>query len=297
MRFDLADADAGGGLAAVIGTRVRLEEPDGVLLAVFTADRPGECAMPRRDLVDCLQDLLNDLLVDAFLLAGDRLWSYLCTDPRCCPPSGRRLDPHSSGALALASANALAGRGVLPDRDAVVRSIDYAGGVTSREEMNVLLGAARRRRGSQDLAERRLAVRQLLSRLSAASQDPRFVVGAEDAADLTTLCDDVVVRDEVLIRCAEQRRRQLIMRVLIGVVRQVPAPHDAAVCASLAWAAYAGGDGVVANVAIERGLRSDPGYSLALLICDALQRQVPPALLEEVMRGAARDLSGRSAAG
>ena len=122
-------------------------------------------------------------------------------------------------------------------------------------------------------------------------------MAAEDAADLVALCDDVVVRDEVLIRCRKPRRRQAIVRVLLDVARRVPPPHDASICASLAWAAYAAGDGVVANVAVDRALGSDPTYSLALLIGDALQRQVPPWVLEEVMRGAARDLQGRSAAG
>ena len=55
--------------------------------------------------------------------------------------------------------------------------------------------------------------------------------------------------------------------------------------------------GVITNVALDRALATDPDYSLALLTADALQRQVPPWVLEEVMRGAARDLRGRSAAG
>jgi hypothetical protein len=66
------------------------------------------------------------------------------------------------------------------------------------------------------------------------------------------------------------------------------------VCAALAWISYAAGDGVVANVAVDRALATDPHYSLAGLIDDALTRQVPPHLLEDVMHEAARDLRRRA---
>ena len=127
MRFDLG-VDGVAAMAASIDARVRREAPDGVLIALFTAAKPSERAMPHRDLVDRLHCLLGDLMVDAFLVTGDRLWSYLCADPGCCPPAGRQLDFQSRGALALASAYALAGKGVLPDREAVVQSVAYFGG-------------------------------------------------------------------------------------------------------------------------------------------------------------------------
>jgi hypothetical protein len=253
--------------------------------------------MPRFELIDQLQDVVGDLVVDAFLVAGDRLWSYLCDDPRCCPPEGIRLDPQSPGALALAAAYALAGKGVLPDREAVVRSIDYVGDPAATTTMTALIVAARRRHDQETLTERRLAVRTLVSRLSAARRDPRATVSDDDAADLAALCDDVVVRDEILIRCRKPRRRSVLVRLLTDVARRIPPPYDAPICSSLGWAAYAAGEGVVANVAIDRALRTDPEYSLALLIGDALQRQVPPWVLDDVMKGAARDLRGRSAAG
>jgi hypothetical protein len=61
--------------------------------------------------------------------------------------------------------------------------------------------------------------------------------------------------------------------------------------------AYVGGDGAVANVALDRAFASDPDYSLAHLIADSLDHQVAPTMLEEVMRGAARDLKHRREAG
>ena len=48
---------------------------------------------------------------------------------------------------------------------------------------------------------------------------------------------------------------------------------------------------MIASVAVERALTTDPTYSLARLIDDALARLVPPEMLEEVMREAAHDLA------
>jgi hypothetical protein len=65
----------------------------------------------------------------------------------------------------------------------------------------------------------------------------------------------------------------------------------------LAWFAYAGGDGTLANIALARALRSDPDYSLARLVETSLDHQLPPSVLDEVVRGAARDIEARDAAG
>jgi hypothetical protein len=65
----------------------------------------------------------------------------------------------------------------------------------------------------------------------------------------------------------------------------------------LAWFAYADGDGTLANIALERALRSEPDFPLALLVRASLDRQLPPSSLMEVMGGAAREIAERDAAG
>jgi hypothetical protein len=44
---------------------------------------------------------------------------------------------------------------------------------------------------------------------------------------------------------------------------------------------YIHGNGLVAMTALERALKSDPEYSLALLLEEALMRQVPPSRLRQ----------------
>jgi hypothetical protein len=297
MRFDLELARDPVLLAEAIDARARHDGADGAFIVVYPTEAPRDGLLPHDDLAGEVMAAMGDLVLDLICVSDGRWWSYLCDEPTCCGRDGTAIDPRSAGATALAAAYALAGQGVLPDRGAVVRSIAYGGSDDDAATMADRIEAAWVRQAAQSQAVRRLAVRALVGDLSAALADPRRTICDDDLAELAALCDDVVVRDEVLIRGIKPRRRQALLRVMREAVQVVPPPFDAPVCATLAWLAYADGDGVLANVALDRALSTDPAYSLALLIADALERQVPPHVLEEVMRGAARDLRGRSAAG
>jgi hypothetical protein len=232
----------------------------------------------------------------AFLVVDSEYWTY-CDDPTCCRPGPRALDPTAPGVTAMAAAHALRGRGVLPSREAVADSIAYDGGDDHWETMFDLLAEADIGLMSKRRGECRTAVRELVARLCSEASNPRWVIDDADVAMLAALCQDVIVRDEVLVRALKPRRRESLQRVLTAALRRLPPPDDAPLCSVLAWVAYVAGNGVVANVALDRAFASDPEYSLAQLIADSLHRQVPPSQLEEVMRGAARDLKHRREAG
>jgi hypothetical protein len=295
LRFDLGLAAEPEAFAEAIDVRARFEKAEGVFVVIFTDALPVDGVLPHGEFVDRVTERLDELVLDVLLVAGQRWWSYRCNDLRCCDPDGTVVDLQSPGATAVAAAYALAEQGVLPDRQAVVRSLAYDGQDTAA--MDELIGSALDRHVLESQPIRQLAVRALIDRLIVEAADPRANVSDDDAAELAALCHDVIVRDEVLIRARKRRRRKVLLRVLRHVVRRIPSPFDAPICATLAWVAYASGDGAVANVALDRVLATDPDYSLALLIIDALQRHVRPSVLEEVMRGAAGDLPGRRAAG
>jgi hypothetical protein len=224
---------------------------------------------------------------------GSHWWCY------CCPPdeAGELLDPSTPGATAVTAAYAMAGQGVLPDRAAVVRSVAYACGADEASDMRRRIAGLRRQYDGTGRGGRQDVVQVLTDRLSTKLADPRGSLSDDDVAEFAALCEDVVVRDQVLVKALDADSRDRLLPVLREMARRVPEPLDASVCAMLAWVSYAHGDGVVANVAVERSLRTDPAYPFAELIADALYRQVPPRLLEEVMRGAARDLRMRNGAG
>jgi hypothetical protein len=295
MRFDLADAVDPARFAAMVHERITMDAAASAFVVVFSARLPSDGASPRDDLphaaaAAALVDQIGSVIADVVLTDGARWWSYGCDDACCGGPGGVLIDPSTPGAMAVAAAYALVGQGVLPDREAVVRSValqlDEAESVEANGSINVHVALY------EDIAqsERRVKVRGLAERLMVRLTDPRAVITSSEVADFAALCADPIVRDEVLVRAADSASRDRLLPVLREMVRRVPPPLDAPLCAMLAWTAYADGDGVVANVAVERALATDPRYSLAGLIADALFRQVPPHLLEAVMRGAALDL-------
>ena len=59
-------------------------------------------------------------VLDALRVTDGRWWSYLCTEPDCCPPEGRRYDPTANQVTASA---VFAGQVALPDRAALVAQV------------------------------------------------------------------------------------------------------------------------------------------------------------------------------
>ena len=99
------------------------------------------------------------------------------------------------------------------------------------------------------------------------------------------------MRDQVAAWCLD--RRDPLLGLLLQLCRSAVPPHDAPLCAVLAWVAYASGQGALALVAVDRALRTDPAYSLARLLEQAADRVVPPEQVRDVLRTAAEDLSRR----
>src|SRR5437764_13015578 len=116
MRLDLPDPAGYERVADMTAARMDHAEADAVMLFVYTDATDIDDGLPRRDLVETIDDFLPVPLREALLIDDGRVWSYLCADERCCPAAGRLMRPDSPGALALAAANALHGNVVLPDR-------------------------------------------------------------------------------------------------------------------------------------------------------------------------------------
>jgi hypothetical protein len=293
MRFDLEDAGDAWSFAEIVQERVQLENAATALAVIFSTASRTDGELPHSDLADALTKGTDAVVGSVVLTDGSHWWCY------CCPPdeAGELIDPSTPGATAVTAAYAMAGQGVLPDRAAVVRSVAYSCGADEARNMRLRIAGVARQYDGTGRGARQDVVRVLTDRLSTQLADPRGSLSNDDVAEFAALCQDVVVRDQVLVKALDADSRDRLLPVLREMARRVPEPLDAPVCAMLAWVSYAHGDGVVANVAVERSLRTDTSYPLAELIADALYRQVPPHLLEEVMRGAARDLRMRNGAG
>lgn len=278
VRLDLLPSDYDGQVAEMFATRMGHAEADAVMVFIYTDERPTEVGLPRRALVDrVIQEMPVDVR-DAFLVTDERVWSYTCADVRCCPPEGQ-LREQTPQSLALAAAHALHGDVVLPDRDAVVATVQPVTGERA-EVMGRAIDEAAAAWAAMDEQRARTKARRLANKLRARYASPPATVTDGEAATLIVAMHDCKIRD-MLIGWASRDSSDTMRSLLLDVARLAVPPLDAPACTTFAMASYLRGSGLVAASAMERALESDPHYSLALLLQEALDRQVPPSLLRE----------------
>jgi hypothetical protein len=283
LRLDLCPPEDDRVVAADLARRVRHSEPDAVHIVVLTSADDDDDGLPRRALVAELEAAVGLPVVDALLVRDGRWWSYRCHDPHCCPPGGTPVDPQSDGVTAMAAAHAVLGRSVLPDRDAVVRTVAAPAGIAAVAAGQALERACDRVDALDGEGWTESAV-ALVRDLVEAYADPRFIVRADDAALIILLCHDVASRDEILGFELDDDAEDQLLRLMRDCVRRALPPFDAPVCATYAWLAYASGEGVLASAAVDRALATNPGLSLAQLVAEAINRQVHPRLLRQAGR-------------
>ncbi|MEV5830061.1 DUF4192 domain-containing protein [Spirillospora sp. NPDC052242] len=219
--------------------------------------------------------------VEAIRVDAHRWWSLTCDDD-CCPAEGTPYD--STGSVVAAQAT-FAGHVVLADRDELVRSVQPVPDTPS-------LRAATERAEKRFLAKAREPSARYRSR--ATEEGVAFI--ASLSADLTddevawlgVLLTDRRVRDEAWIRIDEDAPAEDI-RFWRDVTRRVRDPYAAGPAALLAYAAYAAGDGGLANIALDRALDADPDYSMAVLLRQVITSGIPPSKAK--MRMTPRELA------
>lgn len=294
MRFDLPSPDDRRDLVAEVVERVRHERATRVVLAVYTAE-PG--TLPQAGLVAAVDAALDGVrLTEAVLVRDGRFWSYLCSEPGCCPVEGTPVGAgeNAPSVQLLQAESVLRGRAVLPDRASLVAALATPVGAAADAarrrcaRCEDLLTAGLRKEGVG--ATRRASLTAWRAALDRFASPPATLGDLEASALAVSLCD-VAVRDEVA--ALTQRYPDALPLLLTEVCRRTPPPYDAPACAVLAWVTYAAGGGALVTVALERALAADPTYSLARLLAEAIARQVPPEVLRRALK--AVPVSGRSA--
>jgi hypothetical protein len=110
----------------------------------------------------------------------------------------------------------------------------------------------------------------------------RFVSGDhelpddDDAVRILIGLEDKLARDELLTWGIDGQPEELIV-FLSALARCALDDNAAPICSALACVAYQIGNGALANIAVERALRSEPDYELARLIDASLLAQIEPA--------------------
>ncbi|MEV5708134.1 DUF4192 domain-containing protein [Actinoallomurus sp. NPDC052274] len=124
IRLDLTASDA---LLDHVTELITRRRPADVIL---TGYGPGVRVTP---VVERVGDRLardGVRLREVLRVEDDRYWSYLCTDPACCPPEGTFVDARGSAVAAAAIAGGLV---ALPDREELARMIAPVGGEAMRQ--------------------------------------------------------------------------------------------------------------------------------------------------------------------
>ena len=286
MRVDLPARDHEGLLVRDLAARLAAAGADEAMVVLLT-DAEARGGLPRARLVRRLRAEVRraGLTVgDALLVRSGRWWSYVCDDDRCCPAEGTPVAA-SSEALGLVQAQAaLDGRAVLPSRAELVASLAAPSGEAGAAAAAALRPAEEQwdaqvaRRGREGAGRSALS---LWRRSLAAAGSPPLDLPAATTAALVVSLGDCLVRDEVLTWVLDDDAA--LLTLLLALAAASPAPWDAPVCTLLSWVAHARGDGALANVALDRALEAVPRYPLALLSRQALDGQVMPDGVRELL--------------
>ncbi len=224
-------------------------------------------------------------LHDILRVEDGRYWSHRCGSEACCPPGGVPFDGSAHPASAAMDS---AGMAVLPGRAAVAARIAPLGGATAesmrqatrRAEQHVARLLARVRKSSRIGAARRMIAAEGLAAVGAMiavyRAGGRFTSDYE-IARLSVALRDLRVRDDAWARM-DPAHAGPHLRLWTDVTRRAQPGHVAAPAALLAFVAWQSGDGALANVALDRALTDDPGYSMALLLRQVIGAGAPPSL-------------------
>ncbi len=301
MRFDVSGGPSPARLAAQAAVRAEAAGADEVMLVCYPRasgadlDVASRHDLPRADLLEqvCLRMAERHIgIQNAVVVCAGRWRSYLCDD-ECCASS----EPLPDVPPQLAVATAWRGQAVLPDRGTVVASLSPLGGRVEASmkqaylRQRELVLARLRAPGGADGLRRDVyaAYRAVLARFG----DPRTQLADDETAFLVLSLNDVRCRDAVATRALDAHEH--VVAVLTYLARRAYPPDDAPVCTTLAWVLCMDGAMVRARIALERAVRSDPAYSLAVLLGQAIEAQIPPSAIRALTRqaaGAARDDAG-----
>ena len=283
LRFDLPDPPEPRAAADIAAHAVAVLGAQQLTTVIAIGYGPGLLVTPLADAIRQATAGTDLTLRDVLRVEHGRYWSYLCPNPLCCPPAGVPFttDGHPA-AVAMA---ATPGHQVLASRDDLAATIAPVTGPTAE--------AMRRETARAE----RIATR-LIARTAATGNPARPVIEhglkAVQAA-ITTYRDGgtielpgqfawlsvalthLWVRDDAWARM-DPAHRDAHLRLWTDLTRHAQPGYLAAPACLLAFTAWQTGNGALANLALDRALADQPGYSMALLLRDTIDAGTPPSL-------------------
>ena len=284
FRFDLPDPPDPDATAAIAAHAVTLLNRQELTMAIVIGYGPGPLVTP---LADAIRDAVTgtDLeLRDVLRVDEGRYWSYLCHEPSCCPPEGVPFDTSAHPAAATMAAS---GSAVLSDRDALAATIAPVTGsaaeAMTRETRRAERIAAKlmaSTTGTESPARQRPVTDEGLTAMQAAISTYREGGSIEhygQFAWLALVLTSLRIRDDAWARM-DPDHRDAHLRLWTDLTRHAQPGYIAAPACLLAFTAWQGGNGALANLALDRALADNPSYSMAQLLRDVIDAGTPPSM-------------------
>jgi hypothetical protein len=183
---------------------------------------------------------------------------------------------------------AAAGMPVLADRAAVAAQVAPLGGIAAESMRQATCRAERHAAqllGKVRKSSRLGAARQMIAAagLNAVGElIATYRGGGRYTTDyqlawITVALRDLRVRDDAWARM-DPAHQDAHRRLWTDVIRRAQPGYVAAPASLLAFVAWQAGDGALANVALDRALADEPGYSMAQLLRQVITAGAPPSL-------------------
>jgi hypothetical protein len=243
----------------------------GVLIIAY-ADAPQPAGALARQLRTALE--AADFPVhDTLRVSGSRYHCLMCDG--CTPPSGVPVDLASTAGAALGTFQGMVAH---PDRSAVAARVAPIDG-PARLAMSQAVGRAEIRLAKVLVDEPDPAAAMLTIGADAVHQamvaaEAGRTLDDDTIAWLSVLLHDIHVRDEAWLR-TDSKEWQLTF--WLDLTRRCDPLLVTPIATLLGWCAWRRGNGVLAGAALDRALDTDPDYSLANMISNALVEGVPPS--------------------
>ena len=277
VRYDLPDPPDRALSADIAGHALMVLTRGRAGTAVVIGYGPGLLVTPVADAMREAAARAGLRLHDVLRVEDGRYWSYTCTNPSCCPPGGVPFDPaaHPAGeAMAAATGQpVMAGRAALEAAVTPVTGAAAEAMSSATRTAEASAAALARRGGRRALDGRGLAAIQTAI---VTYRSGGRVTGCDRHAWLTLVLASIRVRDDAWARM-DLQHCHAHQRLWTDLTRRAQPGYAAAPASLLAFTAWQGGNGALANIALDRALADTPGYSLALLLRDLLVAGVPPS--------------------
>ena len=237
----------------------------GVREVMITAYGPGQQVTPA---VDKLVAVVGQVMPvrDALRVEGDRYWSYACQDAECCPPEGRQFRAETQATTKL---RVDAGLTAESSRDKLAERFAAPTGEQAEAAQRAWTEATAT---PLSVPDGRAAVDQAL----ADCRDGK-ALDTTKAAQLAQAMTMLPVRDHAWA-LMQPEHAEAHTGLWSDVLRHIPPEASAAPASLLAFTAWQKGEGALGNLAVDRALEADPGYSMARLIGQALTAGAPPEM-------------------